>query len=170
MSCIASRNKPYGDYREIQRYGHKMCLKARPSWKCFLRCVWTGIPISWGRHLVSIFSSQYYTEAQRLTERVLALENRLRIWKALGSIGTIFQNLEKEENPTRLSVLISETYPIFTRTVDPGLKYWNKHMITDKAAYAAGCSKRFPHTIFVRGDPPANEPCECEKPLNFHWL
>lgn len=98
-----------------------------------------------------------YFETQQLLRKILGLENRQRIWKALGSVRGIFQNLEKEESSTRLSVFINETYPIYTGPIDPGLKYFNKHV---------GCAKPFPHTRFLRGDPPTNERCECEKPLS----
>lgn len=103
-----------------------------------------------------------YFETQ-LLKRILGLENRQRVWKALSSVRGIFQNLEKEESPTRLSVFINETYPIYTGPIVPGLGYFDKH---------EGCAKPFPHTRFVRGDPPTDERCECEKPLswNLMWI
>lgn len=95
-----------------------------------------------------------YFETQKLTKRILGLENRQRIWKALKSIRAIFHTLGRQESSS-LSVFINETYPIFTGPVDPGLEYWKKH----------DCAKPFPHTRFVKGDPPTDEPCECERSL-----
>jgi hypothetical protein len=95
-----------------------------------------------------------YFETQQVLQRSRGLENRQRIWKALGSIRAFFFRALVKTNHTNLRDFVGDTYPPYSGPLDPENK-WLDHAVV--------CRKPFPHTKYLKGDPPSDGLCECEK-------